>query len=51
MKDIFQQDIILENERVLLRPLHENDFEHFLPFSLHEPWWSGGKELLQQHTH
>ncbi len=35
--NVFQQDIILENERVLLRPLKENDFENLLPFSLHEP--------------
>ena len=37
MKDIFQQQLILENERVLLRPLEENDFDNLLPFSLHEP--------------
>jgi RimJ/RimL family protein N-acetyltransferase len=37
MKDIFQQQLILENERVLLRPIGENDFDKLLPFSLHEP--------------
>src|SRR5258706_2851010 len=37
IKDIFQQDIILENERVLLRPLQENDFDNLLYFSLNEP--------------
>lgn len=37
IKDIFQQDIILENERAILRPLQESDFENLLPFSLHEP--------------
>ena len=37
IKDIFQQQLILENERVLLRPLEENDFDNLLPFSLHEP--------------
>jgi len=37
IKDIFQQNIILENERVLLRPLEESDFENLLPFSLNEP--------------
>ena len=37
IKDIFQAPVILENERVLLRPLEESDFEHLLPFSLHEP--------------
>jgi RimJ/RimL family protein N-acetyltransferase len=35
--DIFAQDIFLENERVLLRPLEESDFENLLPFSLQEP--------------
>jgi len=35
--DIFQQQPILENERVLLRPIQENDFDNLLPFSLHEP--------------
>ncbi len=35
--DIFQHQPILENERVLLRPIEENDFENLLPFSLHEP--------------
>lgn len=33
----FKEDYILENNKVLLRPLQENDFEHLLPFSLHEP--------------
>ncbi len=35
--DIFSENILLENERTLLRPLQENDFEHLLPYSLHEP--------------
>lgn len=35
--DIFQQQLILENERVLLRPIRESDFDNLLPFSLHEP--------------
>jgi RimJ/RimL family protein N-acetyltransferase len=35
--DIFPQNIILENERALLRPIEESDFDHLLPFSLHEP--------------
>jgi RimJ/RimL family protein N-acetyltransferase len=29
--------IILENERVLIRPLITSDYEHLLPFSLNEP--------------
>jgi N-acetyltransferase len=33
----FTQPIVLENERVLLRPLEENDYEHLLPFALQEP--------------
>ena len=36
-KDIFQQQPILENERVLLRAIRENDFDNLLPFSLNEP--------------
>lgn len=35
--DIFQQELMLEDDRVLLRPLQENDFENLLPFSLGEP--------------
>jgi RimJ/RimL family protein N-acetyltransferase len=39
----FTEPIILENERVLLRPIEESDFENLLPFSLHEPdiWFYG----------
>lgn len=37
VKDIFEQQPVLENERVLLRPITEDDFPHLLPFSLHEP--------------
>jgi RimJ/RimL family protein N-acetyltransferase len=33
----FIQPIILENERVLLRPLEADDYEHLLPFALQEP--------------
>lgn len=36
-KDIFLQQPVLENERVLLRPVQKSDFEHLLPFSLNEP--------------
>jgi len=35
--DIFQQQPVLENERVLLRPIQESDFQNLLPFSLNEP--------------
>ena len=37
LTDIFQRNPVLQNERALLRPLEENDFEHLLSFSLHEP--------------
>ncbi len=30
-------DYILEDERVLLRPLRTEDYEHLLPFALNEP--------------
>jgi|SRR5579871_1188104 len=33
----FPQNISLEDERVLLRPLQENDIEFLLPFALNEP--------------
>lgn len=54
--DIFQQQPVLENERVLLRPIQETDFEHLLPFSLNEPdtWYYGlvtaaGEENLKNY--
>lgn len=55
-KDIFINKPILENERVLLRPIGENDFENLLPFSLKEPeiWKYGlvtaaGKDNLHRY--
>lgn len=33
----FKEDIILENDAVLLRPLQTSDFENLLEFSLNEP--------------
>ena len=33
----FPENIILENERVLLRPMQLSDFGHMLPFALNEP--------------
>lgn len=54
--DIFHYPIILENERVLLRPIEETDAEYLLPFSLHEPeiWKFGlvtaaGEENLRKY--
>src|SRR4030095_4835241 len=37
INDIFELKQGLENERVLLRSIREDDFEHLLPFSLNEP--------------
>lgn len=34
--DIFSEDRILENDRVLLRPLQEDDYEFLLPFAINE---------------
>jgi RimJ/RimL family protein N-acetyltransferase len=55
-KDIFQQQPTFENERVLLRPLCESDFQNLLPFSLDEPeiWYYGlvtaaGEENLKNY--
>jgi RimJ/RimL family protein N-acetyltransferase len=33
----FDKDHILEDDRVLLRPLVSSDIEHLMPFALHEP--------------
>jgi RimJ/RimL family protein N-acetyltransferase len=33
----YTEDYILEDERVLLRPLEESDYENLLPFSMNEP--------------
>lgn len=52
----FNKPIILEDDRVLIRPIQENDFENLLPFSLNEPeiWkWglltAGGEENLRNY--
>lgn len=34
---IFNKNIILENDVVLLRPLHSEDYEHLVPFAINEP--------------
>jgi N-acetyltransferase len=56
IKDIFSDAPVLENDRVLLRPIQESDFENLLPFSLHEPeiWFYGlvtaaGEENLRNY--
>jgi N-acetyltransferase len=33
----FPEDLLLENEHVLLRPLREDDLEFLLPFAINEP--------------
>jgi len=52
----FNKPIILEDDRILIRPIKENDFENLLPFSLNEPeiWkWglltAGGEENLRNY--
>lgn len=54
--DIFQREPVLENERVLLRRIREEDFDHLLSYSLGEPeiWKFGlitaaGEENLRQY--
>jgi RimJ/RimL family protein N-acetyltransferase len=37
IKDIFQENILLEDERVLLRPLTMDDYNLLLPFAMNEP--------------
>lgn len=56
MKPNFSQDIILENDRVLLRPLTMEDFDSLLPYSINEPeLWTysltrgDGKENLENY--
>src|SRR5690242_10681130 len=57
IQDIFSEDIVLENERALLRPLQREDEKFFLPFSENEPdiWNFGlitaaGKENLHNYV-
>jgi N-acetyltransferase len=33
----FAEPIVLENERVLLRPLQEDDYQYLLPYAIQEP--------------
>jgi len=56
INNIFTENILIEDERVLLRPIQESDFENLLPFSLHEPeiWKYGlitaaGEENLRKY--
>jgi N-acetyltransferase len=56
IKDIFENMPVLENKRVLLRAIRQEDFESLLPFSLNEPeiWKYGlvtaaGKENLENY--
>lgn len=50
----FSDNIVLENERVLLRPLEESDLQFLLPFAINEPdLWTyslqsaGSAELME----
>jgi RimJ/RimL family protein N-acetyltransferase len=52
----FPQNIILENKRVLLRPLEKTDIPFLIPFAIHEPEiWQfssnpiGGEEGMQRY--
>ena len=56
MDAILSDDLILEDDFVMLRPLQESDIEHLLPFSINEPeLWkyslvrANGKENLQHY--
>lgn len=59
MNEFWKEDLHLEDERVLLRPLRSKDFEHLLPFSEKEPeLWeyslqpgAGKENLLRYITH
>ena len=55
---VFTQDYILQNEKVLLRPLMESDFELLLPYSENEPeiwqynaFGANGAENLKKYIH
>ena len=37
IQQFFHKDIVLEDDRVLLRPLEESDIIHLAPYALHEP--------------
>ena len=42
--DIFNEEVVLEDERVLMRPLQSDDGEHFRYFSINEPdLWKYGQ--------
>lgn len=52
----FPENIILENERVLLRPLEKTDIDFLIPFAINEPEiWQfsptsmGGEEGLKKY--
>ncbi|RZK01806.1 MAG: N-acetyltransferase [Flavobacterium sp.] len=56
MNAFLSENLILEDDFVLLRPLQESDMEHLLPFSINEPnLWkyslvrANGKENLQNY--
>ena len=52
MHNIFQRQPVLEDERVKLRALREEDYDKLLPFSLHEPeiWQYGLVTAAGEHN-
>jgi hypothetical protein len=48
----FAHDYVLENDKVLLRPLRVSDFVYLVPFSIEEPelWKFSLKPLQDQKT-
>ncbi len=44
----FEQDIVLENDRVTLRPLHEDDFETLNFIAYHPAIWEMGMNRLKE---
>jgi len=47
----FEQDIILENERVILRSLCKDDFEILNPIAYHPAIWEVGMNHLKEPAH
>lgn len=47
----FEQEIILENERVILKPLHKDDFEALNTIAYHPAIWEVGMNNLKEPAH
>jgi N-acetyltransferase len=50
-KVLFEQELILENARVILRPLQNEDFETLHPIAYHPAIWSVGMSNLTEPAH